>query len=195
MSSWYFVRHGQSVANKEGWLAGHVDTELSQLGREQASALAPVISGLSLEAAYSSDLIRAYQTGLIAMQAHALEPLPSQALRERHLGEWERRPITQLREEGGMATLLSWEGRPPGGESQRDLGRRIVLWMATHESERPRILFVHGGIIRVITGLFDGLKLEDIGKRKVANAKLICKRAHRDELLALLDSHALKRSK
>jgi glucosyl-3-phosphoglycerate phosphatase len=195
MSTWYFVRHGQSVANKEGWLSGHVDTELSPLGLEQAHALTPLLADLPLDEAHSSDLQRAHQTGLIAMGSHNLSPVPTAALRERHLGDWEGKRLVSLRKTGAMDTLLSWEGRPPNGESQHDVGRRILRWMADQEPQGRRILFVHGGIIRVITGLIDGLDLEEIGRRKVANATLICKEAHRESLLALLESPAFTRSR
>jgi probable phosphoglycerate mutase len=192
MSTWYFVRHGQSVANKDGWLAGHADVALSALGRAQASALTPVIARLSLDRAYSSDLLRAHRTALIAMADHPLEPVPVKRLRERHLGSWEGWSLKELRRINGMAQLLSWEGRPPGGESQRDVARRILTWMAEHEPDQRSVLFVHGGIIRVITGLFDGLAPEDIGKRKIANAQLIRQQITQSEIHALLDSPALR---
>ena len=38
-TTWHFVRHGQSVANAEGWVAGHVDTPLTELGKHQARQL------------------------------------------------------------------------------------------------------------------------------------------------------------
>ena len=37
------VRHGQTDANARGILQGHVDLPLSELGRRQARALAPLI--------------------------------------------------------------------------------------------------------------------------------------------------------
>ena len=31
-----FIRHGESVANEEDWVAGRIDVALTELGREQA---------------------------------------------------------------------------------------------------------------------------------------------------------------
>ena len=192
MSTWYFVRHGQSVANKDGWLAGHADTGLSPLGYAQAKALTSDIGQLPLDHAYSSDLTRAHQTALIALEDHALAPVRLRRLRERHLGNWEGWKLEKLRELDGMKRLLSWEGRPPEGESQRDVAHRILTWMAECGPDQRNILFVHGGIIRVITGLIDGLAPKDIGKRKIANAEIICRQIHQSEILSLLDSTALR---
>ena len=36
MSHWIFLRHGESRANRERWLSGHVDIGLTERGREQA---------------------------------------------------------------------------------------------------------------------------------------------------------------
>jgi bisphosphoglycerate-dependent phosphoglycerate mutase len=38
MPTWIFVRHGQSVANREGWLAGHYDAPLTDQGEAEAIA-------------------------------------------------------------------------------------------------------------------------------------------------------------
>jgi bisphosphoglycerate-dependent phosphoglycerate mutase len=43
MPTWTFVRHGQSVANREGWIAGHYDVPLTEQGEAEAIAARVVL--------------------------------------------------------------------------------------------------------------------------------------------------------
>ena len=67
MTRLLFVRHGQSEANLEGVFAGQIDPALTELGYRQAECTAEFIAKTySVDAVYSSDLQRAYHTGLAA---------------------------------------------------------------------------------------------------------------------------------
>ena len=186
MSQWYFVRHGESVANSEGWLAGHIDSPLTLRGREQARRLQESLDDLPVDKAYCSDLKRAFDTAEIALLNSPLTATSLTTLRERHLGDWEGVKIDALRAQNQMATLLKWNGQPPGGESQRQVAHRVLRWMVKQDSQERIILFVHGGIIRAITGLIDGMNLSDIGQRKIKNAFLIEREVSQDRLQELL---------
>lgn len=78
------VRHGQSTWNIESRFTGQVDVPLSERGREQATALARRCAGSDLEAVVTSDLRRAYDTGLAVTEELGLaEPRRAPLLRER----------------------------------------------------------------------------------------------------------------
>ena len=186
MGRWYFVRHGQSVANRDGWLAGHFDAPLTDHGIEQARSLQPQLQALTVGQAFSSDLVRAQETARLALKGTTLTPTPLAVLRERDLGAWEGLDVAQLREQGTMDVLLQWDGRPPGGESQRQVAQRVLTWMVAQDTATPIALFIHGGIIRAITGLLDDLPLADIGKRKIKNAVVIERTISNDRLEELL---------
>lgn len=64
------IRHGESVANAEGRVAGHTDYPLSELGRAQAQQLADWLSASKLgwQQAYSSPLARALSTSRIVCE-------------------------------------------------------------------------------------------------------------------------------
>ena len=65
MTRLLFVRHGQSKANLDGVFAGQIDPALTELGCRQAECTAEFIAeNYKVDAVYSSDLQRAYQTGL-----------------------------------------------------------------------------------------------------------------------------------
>lgn len=82
------IRHGQSVANSENRLQGTMDSPLSDLGREQAHALARrlVREGWSLSAIHTSDLSRAAETAQILAAALGAPVFLDERLREYDVG-------------------------------------------------------------------------------------------------------------
>lgn len=59
----YIFRHGETDWNKEHRCQGHTNTTLNENGISQAMNLAEKMSKYPLEAVFSSDLERAFQTG------------------------------------------------------------------------------------------------------------------------------------
>lgn len=57
----YFVRHGETRANAEGYLAGP-DEPLSDTGQHQANAVAERTKSIDFELLFASDFLRAQQT-------------------------------------------------------------------------------------------------------------------------------------
>lgn len=171
MGRWLFVRHGESVANAEGWLAGHRDAPLTERGRAQARAVASLVGGA--DRAFSSDLVRAHETARLALLPHPLEPLVTERIRERHLGAWEGLSRESLRATGHFDQLLGWETGPPGGESQRDTAARMLTWLAEVEDAGTTVVFSHGTAIRSVVYLLDAVPSAQIGRLSVGNAELI----------------------
>jgi probable phosphoglycerate mutase len=67
MTKYYFVRHGESMANASGILAGSLDFLLTGNGIKQATEAADKIvkSGIEFDSIISSPLLRAYCTAQI----------------------------------------------------------------------------------------------------------------------------------
>ena len=55
----YIVRHGETDANRQRIIQGHLDTELNAAGVAQAQLTADALANIPLTAAYTSDLKRA----------------------------------------------------------------------------------------------------------------------------------------
>jgi len=166
---WVFVRHGESEANQAGWLSGHRDVALTPAGEAQARALGEALAGRVFTRVCASDLQRAWRTAALALPAASIER--HAALRERHLGDWEGRQRAALVADGGMASLVSWVGAPPGGESQRDLAARVLVWLAEQPPAASTLVVAHGGVLRVIAGLAGEVPLDAIGTRAFANTE------------------------
>ena len=172
---YWFVRHGESTANAGAWLAGHRDAPLTDKGAAQARALAPQLAEIAPGRVISSDLSRAARTADLAWgdRLPAIERCIE--ARERHLGAWEGAPIEDLRRRGAMNVLLSWDGAPPGGESHLLLARRAIRFLADRDDGTDTLIFAHGGWIRTVVGLADGMAPDAIGRVKVANTELVAR--------------------
>jgi broad specificity phosphatase PhoE len=116
------VRHGQTVLNAEGRLAGRLDVELTPLGREQAAAVAAaVLAAWAPDRVVASPLRRARQTA----GAFGVDEVVDDRWVELDYGEYDGRPLGEV-----PASLWdSWRAdpgfTPPGGESLTALGRRV----------------------------------------------------------------------
>ena len=114
------VRHGQTLVNAEGRLQGRVDAPLTELGREQAAALAVVVAGA--KRAVCSPLARAVETA-------SLLGLPTEIderWTELDYGELEGMPFGDV----PAATWQRWHAdaaySPAGGESLDDVAARVA---------------------------------------------------------------------
>jgi broad specificity phosphatase PhoE len=172
VARWLLVRHGESVANAEGWLAGHLDVALSARGESQARLLRPILADAGFTHVFASDLQRAWRTAVLAGCEDVVH-VPG--LRERHLGAWEGRRRSDLVASGEMPTLLTWSHGPPGGESQRDLARRVLDALAGMEaaSGAVNVVVAHGGVLRVLEGLHRGRSRATLGTTPVDNATVL----------------------
>jgi broad specificity phosphatase PhoE len=173
VARWWFVRHGESVANAGRWLSGQRDVALTPKGEAQARALQEELRATAPGRVWSSDLERAWKTAALAWD-HRLPPCrPTPRLRERSLGDWEGAAIADLAASGGMETLWSWHGRPPRGESHHDLALRALAFLEEADDGEDTLIFAHGGLIRCVVGLVDRVPLPEIGRNKVANVQVI----------------------
>ncbi len=170
-SKWIFVRHGESVANYEGWLSGFVDVPLTAKGVEQAASVADKLESVDITRIFSSDLIRAKDTARAVAEVKGLEIVSDFALRERSLGDWAHRKYSEVQATGGGDRLISWLDAPPNGESLSVLAARVMPFLGSLcPSPGVTLVVAHGGVIRVICGLLDGVDKDLIGKNKIPNA-------------------------
>jgi len=83
------VRHGRTAWNAERRFQGHTDVPLDDEGRAQATALAALLRRDRIDAAVSSDLARAAETGRIVLGARDVALRLDPDWREMRFGAWE----------------------------------------------------------------------------------------------------------
>jgi probable phosphoglycerate mutase len=168
---WIFVRHGESVANAEGWIAGQRDAPLTPRGEQQALEARAALSGNAFARAFSSDLSRAVCTAEILLHDRDVPLVAVPNLRERTCGLWEGRTVLDLDERGDMRVLERFDGTPPAGESLRDVAMRALAWLREIEDADDTLVVSHGALMRVVVGLVDGRAHEHIGSWKPRNCE------------------------
>jgi glucosyl-3-phosphoglycerate phosphatase len=143
------LRHGASTWNAEGVMQGTADPPLSEAGRAEARALAPLLARLTADVVVTSDLRRARETAEALGLAQAA---PDARWREAGLGRWTGRPAREVAAEEGAAFAAWFEGSaaPPGGEAFPDTCARVaeaIRDLAASGVERALVV-THGGPIR-----------------------------------------------
>ena len=177
----YFVRHGETDFNVAHRLQGQYQTSLNMLGRQQAAIAGQVLRDLfargrrqANEFHYvSSPLNRARETmeivrGVLGLDTHAYET--DDRLMEISYGAWEglTLPEVEAHEPGVLARREheKWDFTPPGGESYREVAKRVAEWYAT--LTRDTVVIAHGGVGRSLMANFHILPEENATHAEVA---------------------------
>lgn len=174
----YFIRHGESLANQQNRLCGHADWDLTELGREQAQCTARRLQNVPVDVVLSSDLLRAKHTAQAVADMKGLPVETDPDFREISIGPWEGQleadVIAQAPEE-----LAAWRQEMkhlPGGESVRHLYDRVkaALDRAAEKYAGKRVVVVtHATPIRLLTCVLSGRPLEDaVQIEPVSNASV-----------------------
>jgi glucosyl-3-phosphoglycerate phosphatase len=193
MGNCYFVRHGESEANRGDWLAGHRDSPLTDRGRAQAAAAGPKVRGLAFQRILVSDLSRAGETARILVGDLGLPTHVTPALRERSCGDWEGKPLVELRALGHLRRIRAWDVRPPGGETLNDAALRAFGVLAEYDAGQDLLVVAHGALIRALMHALEHGPGGELSSWRPANGEVVpCSPApgRWSELLAACQAHA-----
>jgi probable phosphoglycerate mutase len=167
----HLLRHGESGWNAARRVQGQSPDapSLTALGRAQASTAVELLTELVPRArlVVASDIPRARETALIVAAGLGVPLRWDSGLREQNLGVLEGRSLDE--EVGGVRVADTVEGlwthpdrRPRGGESIRELHRRVHATLARLAGDLPAaevVVVTHGGPIRVARfAAADGLR-------------------------------------
>ena len=155
MTTIYLARHGESDWNVERRWQGHADRPLTDRGRGQAQDLAARLARVQLDAVYSSDLRRAWETAEAVASAKGLDVVRLPELREVDVGSWSglTRDECEARFPEAFARWRAGGSGWDDGESYEEMGERIVgaIGRLAAEHQGGAILVVsHGGPIRAV---------------------------------------------
>jgi broad specificity phosphatase PhoE len=178
----YYVRHGETDWNVEQRLQGHHDTALNARGRTQAAHCGDVLRDLlvaenraATDCDYvSSPLCRARQTTELLREALDLDPVAyvlDHRLIEIAFGAWEGMTLPEIEAQWPHALADrerdKWGFTPPGGESYRDVTKRVGAW---YESlTRDTVATAHGGVARGLIAYFNLLPHEEAAHAEVTH--------------------------
>ncbi len=181
----YFVRHGQSEANVQMVISNRdLPHALTELGRQQAEALARSLADVPITAIYSSPILRAAQTAQIVAAFRGLSFEFADALREPDCGIMEGRGdeeawVEHRRVMEDWVWQRRFDSRIEGGESYHDLRARFVPFVdrlvAAHDDTDDNILLVtHGSLLYLMLPLvLSNIALESVGEYPMPNTAII----------------------
>jgi len=157
MVNLYLIRHGRQNST-----LCNVDVELSDEGRIQAELLRKRLQNYSIDALYSSNLIRARQTADIINEAFHLPHEIREELREISFGlmegmsdEYNEEHFSDFKEE---QKLLIEDIPYPGGENGTSVYERAmpIIQEIVQSGKKNIVIITHGGIIRVLLAALFG---------------------------------------
>ncbi len=158
VSKLLLVRHGQSEWNSIGKLQGQYDSPLTELGREQAGAIAneltSLCSGQNIKI-YSSPLSRAHETATIAAQALGLKQSDvqiDQRLNDYNLGQFSGKFGWRVLQEDYpdleyLRLNKPLEFQPPDGELGINFEARLRDFIISLPDNDTTTLIVSHGVV------------------------------------------------
>ena len=158
------MRHGQTAANLNEVLQGHLDTELTKLGLKQADAIARRLAKSNISHIYASDLKRAVDTAE-AIRAHhlGLSLVKTPELRERSFGEKEGLSKKELGIEPNF--IFSLFGESQEGETVKEMFQRaqnFIQDLKRKHSNDSVLLVCHGGVSYALVAAIQSLSFEQV---------------------------------
>jgi broad specificity phosphatase PhoE len=190
----YFVRHGESHANRLHVFSNREAPHgLTDIGRAQVAELAERLADVRFGAFYSSPLLRARQSADIVAERLGLEYVVTSALAEYDVGILEGRSDQDSWDRYAElhATWISGgnlDARHEGGESYRDVCQRfapLLHELRSTPSHGPVLLMGHGGTFNCVLSHFcvnvdptfafrRGIGHTEVVITELSEARLIC---------------------
>jgi len=198
MSTVILARHGRTVANATGVLAGRSPgVRLDDVGVEQARSAAGRLTGLTLAAAVTSPLERCRETASILLRGTGVRARVERGLTECDYGDWTGRPMKDLVKEDLWKVVQAHPAgvRFPGGETMAEMSARAVRsvrsWDARVSEEAGDdgvwLAVAHGDVIKSVLADALGVHLDAFQRIVVDPASLSVVRytRHRSYVLAM----------
>ena len=148
------VRHGETDANRLGYVGGSTDDALTERGHEQAGKVATHLGDTldMVHALYTSPLKRAQETAGYIGGALDHQPSIIDDLQEWHAGDWEQLEYSVIPQqpEFRQEALVEADFAPPNGESLGSVQKRVVAVLKRlHEQHQGEHIVVvsHGSAL------------------------------------------------
>ncbi len=164
------IRHGQTDWNRKKRLQGHSDIPLNEEGIRQALTLAKTLQNEPLDAIFSSDLQRAWQTASEIAKCHKLPVHTDRIFRERCYGICEGMMADEIREAFPKSYEAWYAADPdhffPDGERKTESPRQFhhramnaILNVAASHSGKKVAIVTHFGVIETAYRLAQDIPL------------------------------------
>ena len=165
----HLVRHGQTDWNLERRIQGQTNSQLTDLGRQQARDASFKLKNVHIDHVFSSSSTRALETARLIMEGRDIELLPHDALREIQLGHWEGNLYDEIKEREPENYHHFWQDpsqfNVPGAETFHQLQQRglsVLNELVEKYPGRSLLIVSHGAFIKSLLSHIEGRHLKDL---------------------------------
>ena len=169
----YFVRHGETLWNKEGRIQGELDSPLTMKGIEDIQKLAESLGHINFDGIYSSELGRAYETALILSGGrHRVKCLKE--FNEKNFGDWQGMEIKEIygkypvQAEFYFNDIKNYNNKEINAESLEHALTRFVSGVKKIEKSvrTGNVLVVsHGTILKLFFNYIDNKDINELNEK------------------------------
>ena len=198
MATVILARHGRTVANATGVLAGRSPgIRLDEVGIRQAEEASKRLAGLPLATAVTSPLERCKETASILLRGTGKRARVERGLTECDYGDWTGRPMRELVKEDLWKVVQAHPAgvRFPGGEAMAEMSARAIRSVRAWDSrvrdasgdDAVWLAVAHGDVIKSVLADALGVHLDAFQRIVVDPASLSVVRytPHRSYVLAM----------
>tara|TARA_B100000459_G_scaffold36825_1_gene17875 strand:+ start:393 stop:1016 length:624 start_codon:yes stop_codon:yes gene_type:complete len=188
------VRHGQSEWNAKNLFTGWENPGLTETGITEAKNAGDLINNLDIgfDCLFTSALIRAQLTGTIILKTinqEGVKIIENKALNERFYGDLQGMNKDECKKKWGEELVQTWrrsyELGPPGGETLKETGDRVLPYYLNEihpmlMQDMNILVAAHGNSLRSLIKYLDKVSDEDIVKLEIPTGAPIHYRFNED---------------
>ena len=172
----YYVRHGQTDLNlAKKMQGGGTEKELNETGISQAYNTKKELENVKYNLVICSPMKRAKQTAEIINEGRDIPIITDERIRERKLGDYEGRDVTEEMENNIWDYKLNYN--IPNGENLHDFEKRINEFFEDIKEkyyDKTILIVAHGGIAKVIKSHLYGMpESQNLAEISMNNCEII----------------------
>ena len=172
----YYVRHGQTDLNlAKKMQGGGTEKELNETGVSQAYNTKKELENVKYDLVICSPMKRAKQTAEIINEGRDIPIITDERIRERKLGDYEGRDVTEEMENNIWDYKLNYN--IPNGENLHDFEKRIdefFDYIKEKYHDKSVLIVAHGGIAKVIKAHLYGMpESQNLAEISMNNCEII----------------------
>ena len=151
------VRHALTVDNQKSRLSGHIDSSISEEGKEQIDKITNYLKDFDVDKIYTTTSSRTKDTVKKLSELKSIEIIEKESLKEISFGDFEGLTFDEIKDkypkEFQDMIEKGYEYKYPNGESLIDSYNRVCIELdniISNNDDRTILICSHGGTIRNI---------------------------------------------
>lgn len=151
------VRHALTVDNQKSRLSGHIDSSISEEGKEQIDKITNYLKDFDIDKIYTTTSSRTKDTVKKLSELKSIEIIEKESLKEISFGDFEGLTFDEIKDkypkEFQDMIEKGYEYKYPNGENLIDSYNRVCIELdniISNNDDRTILICSHGGTIRNI---------------------------------------------